>query len=66
MEAFAERQHDENLRERLEQAIEGKGAFNRFLNVIHDEDLSDQWHTFSTPTGRWDVPASSLPITVFA
>ncbi|MEV7475290.1 UPF0158 family protein [Pseudarthrobacter oxydans] len=48
MAAFAERQHDENLRERLEQAIEGKGAFNRFRDVIHSEDLSGQWHTFST------------------
>ncbi|MET1088844.1 MAG: UPF0158 family protein [Arthrobacter sp.] len=48
MAAFAERQHDEALRERLERAIEGKGAFYRFRDLIHAEDLAEQWHVFST------------------
>jgi hypothetical protein len=47
MAAFAERQHDEALRERLERAIEGKGAFSRFRDLVHGENLSDQWDTFS-------------------
>lgn len=47
MEAFAERQHDEALRGRLEPAIEGKGAFSRFRDLVHRESLNDQWHTFS-------------------
>jgi hypothetical protein len=48
MAAFAERQHDEAVRERLERAIEGKGAFHRFRDLIHGENLSEQWHAFST------------------
>lgn len=48
MAAFAERQHDEALRERLERAIEGKGAFFRFRDLVHGENLSGQWYAFST------------------
>jgi hypothetical protein len=48
MAAFAERQHDEALRERLERAIEGKGAFFRFREIVHGENLSEQWYAFST------------------
>jgi hypothetical protein len=48
MAVFAERQHDEATRERLERAIEGKGAFSRFRDAVHREDLSEQWHAFST------------------
>lgn len=47
MAAFAERQHDEALRGRLEHAIEGKGAFSRFRDLVHGENLNDQWYTFS-------------------
>ncbi|RNL59221.1 hypothetical protein [Arthrobacter oryzae] len=47
MAAFAERQHDEGLRERLERAIEGKGAFFRFRDLVHGENLTDQWYVFS-------------------
>ncbi|MFF1254798.1 UPF0158 family protein [Pseudarthrobacter sp. NPDC058329] len=47
MAAFAERQHDQALRERLERAIEGKGAFSRFRDLVHGENLSEQWYTFS-------------------
>ncbi|WP_320537679.1 UPF0158 family protein [Pseudarthrobacter sp. IC2-21] len=54
MAAFAERQHDEAIRERLERAIEGKGAFSRFRDVVDGENLSDQWYAFSADrqTGR--------------
>ncbi|MFF1254387.1 hypothetical protein ACFVYC_18105 [Pseudarthrobacter sp. NPDC058329] len=48
MAAFAGRQHEEGLRERLELAIEGKGAFGRFSDIIHGEDLREQWYAFST------------------
>jgi hypothetical protein len=48
MAAFAERQHDKALRERLERAIEGKGAFFRFRDLLHGENLSEQWYAFST------------------
>jgi hypothetical protein len=47
MAAFAGRQHDEALRERLERAIEGKGAFFRFRDIVHGENLSEQWYAFS-------------------
>ena len=48
MAAFAQRQHDSSLRERLERAIEGKGAFGRFRDLVHQESLADQWYAYST------------------
>jgi hypothetical protein len=48
MATFAERQRDTALRERLQRAIEGKGAFRRFRDLIHDEDLTEAWYAFST------------------
>jgi hypothetical protein len=48
MAAFAQRQHDEALRQRLEQVIQGKGAFRRFRDLVHGEDLAEQWEAFST------------------
>ncbi|MFC9554030.1 hypothetical protein ACFTWF_24660 [Rhodococcus sp. NPDC056960] len=48
MAAFAERCHDAALRERLERAIEGRGAFGRFRDLVHQESLADQWYAFST------------------
>lgn len=48
MAAFAERQHDEALRERFEGVIEGKGSFGRFRDLVHGENLSEQWYAFST------------------
>lgn len=47
MAAFAERQRDVSLRARLEQAIEGKGAFGRFRDLVHEEDLAEQWYAYS-------------------
>lgn len=48
MVAFAARQRSEALRARLERAIEGKGAFRRFRDLVDDEDLAAQWHAYST------------------
>ncbi len=45
---FARRQRDTGLRERLERAIDGAGAFRRFRDLVHDEDLAEQWYAFST------------------
>lgn len=47
MAAFAERQRDAALRERLEQALGGDGAFRRFRDLIHEESLTDQWSVFA-------------------
>ncbi|MDN5685992.1 MAG: hypothetical protein L0G94_04810 [Brachybacterium sp.] len=47
MAAFADRQRDRTLRDSLERAIQGRGAFRRFREVIRDEGLSVQWDVFS-------------------
>lgn len=47
MAAFAQRQRSAQLRERLERAIEGRGAFRRFRDLIHEEGLVAQWHAFA-------------------
>ena len=48
MAVFAERQHDQTLRERLERAIDGKGALGRFRDLVHGENLAEQWYAFCT------------------
>ena len=48
MAAFAQRQRDATLRERLERAIEGKGAFGRFRDLVHEENLAEQWYAYTT------------------
>ena len=45
---FAERQRESGLRERLERAVHGTGAFRRFRDLVHDEGLAEQWYAFST------------------
>ena len=35
------------LRERMELAIEGLGAFHRFRDLIYSEGLAADWHAFS-------------------
>ncbi|MDQ2851332.1 MAG: UPF0158 family protein [Actinomycetota bacterium] len=47
MSAFAERQSDGALKERMERALQGKGAFARFRDIVHSEDLVGQWLVFS-------------------
>ena len=44
---FAQRLREEGLRERLERAIHGAGAFRRFRDLVHDENLTDQWLAFA-------------------
>lgn len=47
MESFAERVPDEDLRERLLRAIQGRGAFRRFKDVLHqdaDESTRARWY----------------------
>ncbi|OBG83450.1 hypothetical protein A5699_04100 [Mycobacterium sp. E802] len=44
---FAARQRDRALRERLETAITGKGAFRQFRDLVHREGLVDRWHAFA-------------------
>ena len=48
MAAFAHRQRNLTLRQRLETAIEGKGAFGRFRGLVHEENLAEQWYAYST------------------
>lgn len=38
---------DSHLREQLERAIEGKGAYRRFRDLIRDEGLTQAWQEFS-------------------
>ena len=45
---FAQRQREAGLRERLERAIHGTGAFRRFRDLVHDEGLAEQWDAFCT------------------
>lgn len=47
MAAFTERQRDGALRERLERAIQGKGAFFRFRDIVRSENLLERWYAFS-------------------
>ena len=35
------------MRERIEQAIEGLGAFHRFRDLIYAEGLASDWHAFA-------------------
>ncbi|MEZ5151112.1 hypothetical protein ACFWDA_18885 [Rhodococcus zopfii] len=34
------------MRERLQRAIEGKGAFHRFRDPVHREGLAEPWYAF--------------------
>lgn len=47
MAAFADRQQDAAVRERLERALEGKGAFRRFRDLVHEENLAERWYVFA-------------------
>lgn len=59
MEAFALHQPDHALRGRLARAIEGKGAFRRFRDLVHDEGLAEQWQVFSDDR-RWGRARDAL------
>jgi hypothetical protein len=47
MASFAARVVDDRVRQRLDDAIHGKGAFRRFKNVVSDEGLWDEWQPYS-------------------
>lgn len=68
MVAFAERQHDEKLRVRLESALEGKGAFRRFRDAVHSEGLGEAWGTYSADrsVGRARLALAEVGIRVGA
>jgi hypothetical protein len=59
METFALRQPDHALRDRLARAIEGKGAFRRFRDLVHEEGLAEQWQVFSGDR-RWGRARDAL------
>ena len=45
---------DDELRDRLESAIDGKGAFGRFRDIVYGrEELSERWHDFNNRRLRW-------------
>ena len=46
MEAFCETVADERKRERLQDAISGKGAFRRFKDMVDRLDVRDDWFAF--------------------
>jgi len=46
MQEFIETIKDANIRELLWVAIDGRGAFGRFKDVIYNKGLSDQWYQF--------------------
>ncbi len=47
MERFAETVHDVEISELLDVALEGKGAFRRFKDVVHRwPDVANAWHEF--------------------
>jgi hypothetical protein len=48
---FADAITDERARRRLARAIQGKGAFRRFKDELHEEypDLLPAWYAFRTP-----------------
>lgn len=59
MEAFALRQRDRALRDRLTRAIEGAGAFRRFRDLVDSEGLAAQWQTYSDDR-RWGRARDAL------
>ncbi len=52
MEDFAESVADPFIRQSLETAVHGKGAFSRFRSAVHAVDLGREWHCFSDDR-RW-------------
>jgi hypothetical protein len=46
MERFCLSYPDEHLRERLLDAIDGRGAFRRFKNLIHRKGIADEWYCY--------------------
>jgi hypothetical protein len=47
MAQFVECMPEGAVRDRLADAIEGRGAFSRFRRAVEAADLGDEWHAFS-------------------
>lgn len=47
MAAFTARERNSHVRQRLESAIQGRGAFRRFRDVLAEEGLIDRWRGYS-------------------
>lgn len=47
MAAFTAGVRAADVRQRLERAIEGRGAFRRFRDAVHDEGLADAWFRYA-------------------
>lgn len=47
MAAFTAGERNSQVRGRLESAIQGKGAFRRFRDVIEEEGLVERWHAYA-------------------
>lgn len=47
MAEFAATVTDPLVRDRLERALDGRGAFRRFRKVLHEAGLMSAWHSFS-------------------
>ena len=52
MAAFARRQRDPALQDRLGRALDGRGAFRRFRDLVEQEELTEQWRLF-VDDRRW-------------
>jgi Uncharacterised protein family (UPF0158) len=46
MERFSASRDDEGLRDRLLDAIAGRGAFRRFKDLVHREGIEDVWYRY--------------------
>jgi hypothetical protein len=46
LDRFCRLEEDEHLRGKLLRAIEGRGAFRRFKDLVHESGREDAWHTF--------------------
>lgn len=49
---FCERVTDARTRQRLERALEGRGAFRRFKDAAHEAGYLNRWYVFSAERGR--------------
>ena len=47
MAAFTAGERDSRVRGRLESAIQGRGAFRRFRDVLHEEGMVERWHGYA-------------------
>ncbi|MDN5794549.1 MAG: UPF0158 family protein [Intrasporangium sp.] len=52
MEWFIDQQADEHLRDRLDRAISGRGAFRHFRDVLEQVGLLEQWHEIENDSQR--------------